>query len=84
MEGEMLDRLTKDLEYGHEQTCLRLSAPSPTFLYLLDLPDPVISGVNHIFSFHLTYGEQDDTLYVRYAQHQQAEAESPDENNGEG
>jgi hypothetical protein len=84
VEDEMLDRLKSDLEYGHEQTCFRLAAPSPTFVYQLALPDPAVAGLTHLFTFHLTYGEQEDTLYVRYIQHEQGEDYSSDQGEDHG
>jgi len=73
LEEELYRRLAEDLEYGHETTCFRLAAPSPTYIYNVQLRDPVLRGITHWFVFHLTYGERDDTLYVRQFFHDDSE-----------
>jgi hypothetical protein len=73
VEETLFARLEADLEYGHETTCFRLAAPSPTYAYQLDLPHPDLAGVHFLFLFHLTYGPADDTLYVQYARHERVE-----------
>jgi hypothetical protein len=65
--------LGEELAEGHEQKCARLSAPSPTFVYDLDFQDPCVLGITHFCTFWLTYGEQDDALYIRQCQHRQEE-----------
>jgi hypothetical protein len=60
----LFDRIQTDLEYGHEHICFRLSAPTPTFVYRLSLPDPAVPFEEHSFSFYLCYGPREDALYV--------------------
>jgi len=64
VEEELYKRLQADLEYGHEFTCPQVPAPSPTYIHKLPLEDPTILGITHVFTFYLTYGPQDDALYV--------------------
>jgi hypothetical protein len=73
MDDELIDRLKKDLEYGHETTCTRLPAPNPTFGCCLQLAHPDLPGVSFLFTFYLTYGPKDYTLYVSYAHKEQVE-----------
>ena len=69
LKQEVYRRLEQDLEYGHEVTCFRLPAPSPTFVYQLNLADDRLNGVVHWMIFHLTYGHEDQTIYVSQCFH---------------
>ena len=69
--------LEEGLAYGHETTCTRLSAPSPTFGFEFSFEDPDGSGVSHAFLFYLTYGPLDDALYVMSCWHREVEEEPP-------
>jgi hypothetical protein len=59
VEEELYERLQEELEEGHQEKCLRLAAPSPTFIYVIDVDDPDNLGLVHRFTFYLTYGERD-------------------------
>jgi hypothetical protein len=65
LSDEAEDTLYRDLggalAYGHETTCFRLAAPSPTYVYKLDFSD---DGADYWLTFWLTYGPRDDALYV--------------------
>jgi len=74
-EGLVYQNLAEGLAYGHETTCLRLSAPSPTFCFDFSFDDPDNFGVIHAFRFYLTYGVRDDALYVMDCWHHEAEDE---------
>ena len=71
--SEMYRRLGEDLAYGHEDTCFRLPAPSPTYVYQFQLRDPILSQVIYTFTFHLTYGPQEYALYVLHSRVDQDE-----------
>jgi hypothetical protein len=70
---EFYRRLQADLEYGHEHTCLRLAAPTPTFIYKVDIADPTGPWVTHWFTVYLTYGGREDGLYVMQCDHEAKE-----------
>jgi hypothetical protein len=67
LEATLYEELQARLELGHETTCFRLPAPTPTFVFVLELPAPVVPGAGHWFTFHLTEGEKPDTLVVQQA-----------------
>jgi hypothetical protein len=75
LEEEMYRSLADSLEYGHEHICWQLPAPSPTYMYEMKLPDPAVPAVIHKFTFWLTYGPQEDSLYVMQADHEAIEPE---------
>jgi hypothetical protein len=79
IKAETIQRVIADLEYGHETTCFRLAAPSPTFVFNLDLPDPVVPGVEHWFVFYLTYGSEEDTLEVQQFSYERHEPWNEDD-----
>ena len=72
LEELLYSRLQEDLEYGHEHTCQRIAAPSPTFVHYFELEE-LFSPVRHCFTFWLTYGPQDDCLYVHQTHYIQAD-----------
>jgi hypothetical protein len=72
-ETELYKRLQADLEIGHEVTCYRVAAPSPTYVYSLELDDPSFPILKHHFTFWLTYGPKDDCLYVHQCSHKEEE-----------
>jgi len=70
---EVYSRLN-ELGPKHEEVCMHLAAPTPTFVYSVDvLEDQDLPSKNHGFTFWLTYGEQDGVLYVRQCDHYQEE-----------
>lgn len=71
---ELYARLQSDLEYGHEHTCFRLSAPTPTYVFKLSLEDPLLKGITHDVTFYLTYGPKDYALYVMSCQYTKTES----------
>jgi hypothetical protein len=79
LEQEVYRRLRQDLAYGHETTCFRLAAPSPTYVFNLRLEDPAIPVFIHWFTFHLTYGKREATLYVRHCTHRQTDRSQEEE-----
>ena len=72
-EEQLYQRLEDDLREGHKDKCSCLAAPSPTFVYSLELQDPAIRGLMHSYTFWLTYGELESRLYVRECDHEQDE-----------
>lgn len=60
-EARLYELLETGLAYGHEKTCFRLAAPTPTYIYKVELSD---QGTDYLFTFWLTYGPRDDALYV--------------------
>ena len=76
-EDLVYQNLEEGLAYGHETTCTRLAAPSPTFGFEFSFDDPDEFGVIHAFLFYLTYGPRDDALYVMNCWHREVEDEPP-------
>ena len=72
-EDELYARLEPGLTSEELDECWRLAAPSPTFVLDVDFQDPVVLGVTHSCTFYLTFGEKDDTLYIRGGQHTERE-----------
>jgi hypothetical protein len=72
-EEEMYRVLQEELAHGHQEKCSQHAAPAPTFVFDLVFQDPVVLGIVHACTFWLTYGEKDNTLYVRHCTHKQAE-----------
>ncbi len=71
VEEQLYTRLHDDLAVGHEATCWRVPAPSPTYVYCLDLEDSPFPVVSHHFTFWLTYGPEDYCLYVYQCDHKE-------------
>lgn len=70
VEDELYRRLEEDLKDGHEKTCLRLAAPAPTFIHRIDLDDCNNPLIIHCCTFYLTYGRQDNALYLMNCFHE--------------
>jgi hypothetical protein len=76
-EDELYARLEPGLTSEELEKCWRLAVPSPTYAHYVDFQDPVLLGVTHSFTFYLTFGEKDDTLYIRDGQHTEKEDWEP-------
>jgi hypothetical protein len=63
-EDNLYELLENALAYGHEETCFRLAAPSPTYVYKLSFFHPCLNDGRVLLTFWLTYGARDDGLYV--------------------
>ena len=65
-EDDLYKQLQENLGDGHLEKCLRLAAPTPTFIHIIDIQDPDNPWLSHCCTFYLTYGPLDDCA-IRHA-----------------
>lgn len=82
-EDELFARLTAGLTQEELDRLRRHPGPGPVFIYRFELPDPLLLGVTHNFTFWLAYGPEPDRLYIHQCEYAAEEDWDPGGDDGE-